>query len=478
MKFKILVVLCFIGTALSYAQQDDDTPVVSDTLILDLAECRSMALESSELVKIADENINKATYSLKVARSAYLPNVKATALGMYNKQSYSKTLMLPTMVYNSATEKLVPNLLTDASGNVVTGPDGNPIFNTYAYMPLDISSRGGFLAGITAEQPLYAGGKIAAGNHMAKIGNVMADDNKELKQTESIYEADQAYYLYYSTQEKVELAETYRDLLEQLYKVVNDSYETGMTNRNDLLKVKVQLNDAKLNVQKAKNGLELSRMSLCRVLGMPYETPIVITDSLDDYSLDAVNLNNEDVSNRLEYQLLESQVEMAEQDVKMTRGDYMPTAGVSVGYNYYNIDLEDMDNYDDMGLNVVAKVEIPITTFGERKGKVGTKKSEASIKRLELERAKHLMKLEIEQARFNYQDAKMRVDMCKEALVQADENKRITQDSYEVGMETIVNLLEAQASWQKAYSDLIDAKTDCKLKITYYLKVTNQLTLN
>ena len=50
--------------------------------------------------------------------------------------------------------------------------------------------------------------------------------------------------------------------------------------------------------------------------------------------------------------------------------------------------------------------------------------------------------------------------------------------NYNLGMETIVNLLEAQAQWQKAYSDKIDALTDLKIKESNYLRVTNRFKSN
>ena len=46
----------------------------------------------------------------------------------------------------------------------------------------------------------------------------------------------------------------------------------------------------------------------------------------------------------------------------------------------------------------------------------------------------------------------------------------------EVGMETLTNYMEAQAQWQKAWSDWIEAKAELRVNETYYLKSTGRLS--
>ena len=466
---KYIAVIISVGCTIIHAQ---------DTLRLNLEQCREMAIQNSETIKIADETINKASGEKTAARSAWLPNISASANGIYNNTHIEEELYLPTQVYDPSTGQLVPNVVVDPStGNPVIGPDGNPVFNSYAYLPLDLTIYGGALAGISVEQPLYAGGKIIAGNKMASIGENMAVNNKQLKKSEIIYETDQTYYLYLSIKEKVILAKKYQQLLDELVKVVNNSYETGMTNRNELLKVQVKYNEATLQVQKAQTGLELARMSLCRIIGLALDSPVEIDDSIGTTISSAGSENMAIVTNRIEYKLLQDQVEIAEQNIKMVRGNYLPVAGIAAGYNHLVIGLEDADNYTSQGMSVMVSLKIPITHFGERKGKIKAARAEYNMRQLELQQAEELLHLEIEQARLNYNDAYTRVEIAHTALEQADENMRISDDNYNLGMEPIVNLLEAKAEWQNAYSNLIDALTDFKVKESNLLRVTNKLNV-
>ena len=440
-----------------------------------MGQCRKLALENSETVKIANETINKAGGEKMAARSAWLPNISASAYGLYNKNEFNEELYLPTQVFDPNTGQLVPNVVVDQSGNPVMGPDGNPVFKTYAYLPLDITLMGGSLVGFSAEQPLYTGGRIIAGNKMTDLGEKMALTNREMKTTNLIFETDQAYYLYLSVKGKVGVAEEYKALLSELVKTVNNSYETGMVNRNELLKVQVKYNDACLQVQKAETGLKLAGMSLCRIMGIDLNTPISVDDSIHYENHNIENLMNPLATDRIEYRLLEDNVQMARQNIKMVRGDYLPKAGLAVNYNWFFVDMQNADNYSSHGVSIVGTVKIPLTTFGEGKGKVAAAKADYNIRQQELLQTQKLLQLENEQARLYLVDAATRVEMAREALTQAGENMRVSDDNYRVGMESVVNLLEAKAQWQKAYSDLIDALTDFKVQESNFLRISNQL---
>ena len=92
------------------------------------------------------------------------------------------------------------------------------------------------------------------------------------------------------------------------------------------------------------------------------------------------------------------------------------------------------------------------------------------IKEMELERYSQLMQLEMEQARLNLNDARTRITLSEQALAMAEEHLRLSRNAYELGGETITNLLLAQTQWQQASAELIEAKADYMLKQTLYLK--------
>ena len=119
--------------------------------------------------------------------------------------------------------------------------------------------------------------------------------------------------------------------------------------------------------------------------------------------------------------------------------------------------------------------------FGENSAPTGAKECEKKASKLtrkfraELNKNRQLLLREAEQSRLNLQLAWERIQISETAVEQANENLRITKDSYEVGMETITELLIAQTQWQQAINELIDSKTDFKIKETIWKKTTGKL---
>lgn len=467
MMYKTILIILMCLTAI---------PDLNAQKSLSLEECRELALQNSEEIRIARYQIDKALIEQAAVKTSKLPSVAASATGLYLARDIEMELWLPTAVPNPATGELTPNVMVNpVTGQPVIGADGNPLFNMYAWLPLEISLKGAYLAGITIEQPVYTGGRISAGIAMTSIGVEMSKENLAMQQANVIYDTDQSYWLYVSVQEKVKLARAYEQLLGELVVRMEHASETGLTMRNDLLKVMVKHNEAKLQLQKAQSGLELTRMALCRQLGLAFDTPVVTTDSTLNKGWTFPGGTNPGVTGRPEYRLMQQQVEMAAHQLKLAKAAFLPVAGISLGYSYVGgIEFGTVD-YDSSNASVMASLKIPLFHWGEGKKKQMSAQHDIEIRKSELKRNVSLMALEIEQARLNLEDARLRAGLVQKNLVQAEENLRVNRDNFEVGMGVLSDLLEAQALWQSARSDLIEAGADLKLKETAYLRATGEL---
>ncbi|HKK80685.1 MAG TPA: TolC family protein, partial [Prolixibacteraceae bacterium] len=437
----ITTAIVIISTLGGFAQQT-----------LSLQQCREMALGQNENIEIARLQHEKAKTDRAAMKTQYFPSLSGSATGAYLFNDIEMEMHIPTAKPNPLTGELEPNIkINPNTGDPVMGPDGNPVFNVYGWLPLEISLKGAYMAGVRLEQPIYTGGKIQAGNRMAKIGIEMTRENLKLEREKTIYNTDQSYWLYVTVQEKVKLAQEYQKLLEELLTTTQDAHESGMSTQNDVLKVKVKLNKAKLELQKAQSGLKLTRMALCRTIGLPFEAEIVTTDSLNN-TLKPVNPGNvKEVSFRPEYSLLEKQIELATEKKKLARADFLPSAGLQVGYNYIGGIKYAEQRYNDGNTSIMASLKIPLFHWGEGVQKIKSAQHEVDIKKAKLKKNSRLLELEITQAKLNLNDAITRVEMAKESLAQADENVRVTNDNYELGMKILPELLEAQAQWQEAY---------------------------
>ena len=311
---------------------------------------------------------------------------------------------------------------------------------------------------------------------MASIGKEIADLNVKYNQAEVLAEADAAYWQYLKVCEQVKAAGKYLEVVKELVRNLEDAYRTGMAAQNDLLKAQVKQNEAELMVQKAQNGLALSGMNLCRIVGVDLMSELTVRDSLGEGIVSGLWEEGDNITGRPEYNMLERQIELKEKEVALTRSDFLPQLGVSASYGYSDGITLNGKSDGIASFAALASLKIPIYHWGEGRNKVKAMKAEEEMVRLKKEETEQMMQLEVARARYNVEDAATRVRLTRRSLSQAEENLQVSKNRFEVGMETLTNYMEAQAQWQKAWSDWIEAKAELRVNETYYLKFTGRLS--
>lgn len=452
---------------------------VSAQVELNLQKCREMAVESSKKMAIADRQVVKAGYDRKAYRANFFPKISAMGMYAYMQKDYSfkiKGGYLPTFVPGGG-NTLLPNYLYD-NGKVVIGADGRPVFAQYALMP-DIALTMGldhaYTLGGLLELPVYMGGKIRSAYKMATIGTEMAKLNLNYSRAEVITETDEGFWQYVRLQELELSVVKYKKVVSELVKNLSDACQVGMASRNDLLKAQVKLNEAELMLQKTKNGKQLAAMNLCRVIGLELNTSFRVEDSLSGIVTPGVLDEGITITQRPEYSILDKEVELKQKEVNLTRSDFLPQLGVSVSYGYTDGISMNGESEGMASFMAMASLKVPVFHWSEGRNKIKAMKAEQEMSELKKEDASQMMLLEATKARFNVEDAITRVKLTQHSLLQARENLTESKNRYEVGMETLTNYMEAQAQWQKAWSDWIDAKAELRLSETRYLKATGRL---
>lgn len=439
LNIRILAVLAVLNaTAVSVMAAEQDGKIY-----LDQQKCRDMALAASEDLQRSENAYAQAGLDRKIAFSGYLPAFDASASAVF----------------------VAPD--TEISG-------------------MELIMRGTYLAGITLTQPLYAGGKIVAGHRLAKIGEEAAGEQLRKTKTEVIYDADNAYWSYVSVLEKQKMMEVLSARMDTLFSQVGASIEAGMAVDSDLLTVKAKRSEVLYQKQKVESGVRLCRMALCRIVGVPFDTQIEVADPM---SGDSPRIDTEvDIAGRPEMKLLQSQVDAAKQQVRMTRGDWLPSLAIVGGYvNFGNIRMKTMVDAGDgtftpyeqkigQGLGTaMLSLSVPIFKWGQNYYKVRKAKIDVDNALLDLQKNERLLTLEANQASMNLNDSYLLLEAAEDAMAEADENLRVMKNRYDASMATLSDLLEAQSQWHQSRSNLIEAITQTRICVTDYLRATGRL---
>ena len=429
--------------------------------LLTLDQCRQLALDNNKRMAVASKQIQAAHYTMQSYKGNFFPNITASGTGLYN--SANGTFSLPG--------GNLPTFLPDAKGH--------PFLNGgFAYFPgidLNYKVRTVWMGSVQVEQPIFMGGKIQAAYKMAILGKQMAQLNENLTATEVILEVDQAYALMVKAQEMNKVAESYRAVLQELIKNVESAYKHGLKSKNDVLKVQVKLNESELAIRKAENALRLANMNLCHLIGKPLIETLQISD---DFPVIEQSLETQinDITARPEYHLLDRQVAIAKQQVKLSRSELLPQVGIRASYDYvHGLKVNEQRLFDNGGFSVMLNVTVPLFHFGERINKVRASKAQLEQMCIEQADLNEKMYLELTQAANNLDEAKLQAALADRSLEQADENRRISKGEYDAGLEPLSDHLEAQALWQQAYETKVDAHFQLYLSYVKYLKAAGQL---
>lgn len=461
--------------------------IVTSAQVVTLDSCRNMALRNNKEIQQAALGIEKAGYQRKEAAAAYLPQFDLTAGYIYNSRKASlikEDQMLPTKSFNPQTGQYDYNLVIDPSTGYPVQVNGQYVPSTVALLPksgLTYNIHNLMGGALTVTQPIYMGGKITAMNQITEYAQQLAQEMRESKVEDVIYNVDAAYWQVVSLCAKQKLAHSYVNLVQSLDNDVKAMVNEGVATRANQLAVDVKLNEANVDMTKVDNGVTLSRMLLAQLCGLPVNTMMTLADEGRDdldlslapsvYNLDEVYDKRHDVRS------LELATKIYDQQVKVARSEMMPKLAAVAALHTTNPNSYDgFENKFGTAFSVGATLRMPLWHWGGLSNKVKAAKVEADVKRLELDDAKEKIALQISQAAFSYQEAFKTYEATKTNLAQADENLRIAGLAFKEGMGTIDEVLAAQTAWLKANSEKIDAEINVQLTQEYLNKVMGTLS--
>ena len=223
------------------------------------------ARQNNIAIRTARHDIEAASQQRREAFTKYFPNVSATGLWFNaNKGTAEKTLNPSEMISPKMGAGLAQMLPAEALAAMA-----NPV-------SISLMKHGTF-AGITAMQPVFAGGQIVNGNRLARVGEEAA-------------------------------------------------------------RLQLQLTENEVESQRLKlqNGISIVRLLMAQYCGLR-DTSFVLSHNPDAVPVALQTEHQQALLATPEYQLLGKQVEATNLQRKMEIGKNLPTVAVGAGYNYHTL---------------------------------------------------------------------------------------------------------------------------------------------
>ena len=401
---------------------------------LTLEECSQLALENNARMKNARLDVKGAEEVRKEAFTKYFPSISATG-GAFTSDNGMAELAL------------VPGLLEMTM------------------------AKNGVMGGVTAVQPVFAGGQILNNNKLAALAVEVSRYQMKQSENEVLLTVEQYYWLHVSLQEKRKTVSLLETLIDNLYKDVEASVRAGVANRNELLQVQLKKNSIASDRLKVDNNLRLSKMLLSQYIGMP-EDDFTVQATLQEplpspetYRIDLMSA----LPTTVAYKLLDKNVEASRLQYKLKVGQNLPSVGIGAGYMYHNI----LDTDHSFGM-IFATVSVPLTDWWG--GSHAIRKQKLQLKAAEYTRQDTNEKLLLQMQKLwnELEEAYEQAKISEESVKTAEENVRLSTDYYQAGTETLSDLLNAQSLLQQSRDQYTDDYTNYLIKRTEYLQATGR----
>jgi outer membrane protein TolC len=425
-----------------------------------LEQLKDSALQNNIAIRHAKHMVDAAQQQRKEAFTKYFPNVSSTGLWFNANKGMAQTEL-------NLSEQITPELgmaLSQSLPAEALAALGNPI--SVSMM------KNGAVAGVTAVQPVFAGGQIVNGNRLAKVGEDVSRLQLQLSQNEVEKQTEQYYWQLVSLQQKMNTIEAVQALLADIYKDVDVAVRAGVAMRNDLLQVQLRQNDVESQKLKLQNGIDILRLLLGQYCGLSNTSFAIEHSTLNiEHANEAANIQSSifNVQCLPEYQLLNKQVEATKLQTKMEIGKNLPTLGVGAGYNYHNL----LDKNHTFGM-VFATVSVPISDWWGGSHAIKRRKIAQQQAEEQLADNSELLKIRMQNAWNNVKEASQQLQIAQRSIEQAEENLRVNRDYYRAGTSKMSDLLQAQLLYQQAQDSFTDAYADYQNKLLEYRQAIGQ----
>jgi outer membrane protein TolC len=326
---------------------------------------------------------------------------------------------------------------------------------------------------IQLQQPLFTGFRLSnlaqAAENLAEAGSrelQMSDADLVFAITATYWSLHQAITTERSVADNVRRLEAYRADTERLV-------TAGLATRNDLLKIEVQLANARIAHIDAQNDVVLARMNLNNILGRPLETAVVPgsqpTELQPGDSLTALAERGEDAtltahawSGRPDLVAAAYQIEAARANASAARGSYWPQIDFTAGYSYsrpnsrYQPVTPEFLGSWDIGVNL----QFEVWNWGRTGHQAEA--AEATLRQNELaaSQLRDNVALDVQRAAQTLRRSGEKLEVARLGLAQAEESRRTTDERYRSGLATSSDLLDAEVSMVQAETGLAAADVE------------------
>lgn len=262
--------------------------------------------------------------------------------------------------------------------------------------------------------------------------------------------------------QNLQVAQRQVSLYQQEHQNAQAKFDVGLITRNEVLRIEVELENSRLDVNRAETIIQQQLAQLQRQT----LTDVQLNDlDLSEFAIlpessDLNELHQQLQANNRELQSLQKVIEAAQLDHKAARDTFLPRADLAATYQRGENELviNDGDRGDEQ---LSAQLRLSINLFDGFKDDASLQHARIAAKRANYryQEREHELVTELDNT---YRELKLAVDnlqVAKSNRQQTEENLRITRVAFDQGLTTSVELLDAIFFQSRADFNIIEARS-------------------
>ena len=386
---------------------------------------------------------------------------------------------------NSSNEIKIANSDTLISDAFVTSAWSNLLpklnlgfnYNHLSEMPIQLNlpllppSTGDALTAIyanaTIEQPLFTGFRLLSLKNASQyIKEASLLENTRIKNSKAL-EIHQAFWMFYKSLKLIEILEENLKSIQLQTSNIENFVNTGLSTKNDLLKLQVAESDVRTKLIDTRNGSKIAQANFNRVIGLKLNsnTEIATSNFTEEmFDLDFETILSEALNSRLELKANNFRSKAADEKITAAKSTWYPQVMANVSYNYLKLDGASLlDNGSNNFWMVGIGMQWNIWDWWQ----TSSNATIAEEEHFQIEVSNKMLREKIEiEVYTNYLDiesAKGKIELSKLQVKAATENFRIIKEKFESEVATTTELSEASTLLAEAKIKLITSNIDYKL---------------
>ncbi len=267
---------------------------------------------------------------------------------------------------------------------------------------------------------------------------------------------------------------------EKLLHDTKEMFKNGFSERLDIDKAQVQLNNLYTQRLKAQSQIDAGMAGLKFLLNMPQKDSLILTDTLSDEELKSNILDESyNYEDRKEYQLLGLQTKLEQFNVKRYQLSKIPTltfdANVAKNAQRTTFDFFKGGQPYYTTSFISFKLSIPIFDGGARNAKIASARLDLMKMQNSLDSLRSSIDNDVLQARINMKSSMLAIDIQKKNAELAEQVYKTTNLKYEQGLGSNQEISQAQADLVTAQNNYYSSLYDAIIAKIDYLEAAGKL---